>query len=172
MQGKGLTREQGAMIPASNVQNLMLKEEILEAAEAGKFTIIAAKTIDEGIEFLTGVPAGNGRLTGRLRKGRSITLSTRGWKRWQIQSGSSRSSTIIFRLPCLENEVRYHTFLSHLPVLMYDDWLAQELSSRFSPAFFEGLFNFVIRSCPDSCDGIRKSIAVFTPEFTFKIKQF
>ena len=36
---KGLTGQQGAMIPASNVQNLMLKEEILEAAKAGKFTI-------------------------------------------------------------------------------------------------------------------------------------
>jgi predicted ATP-dependent protease len=66
---KGLTGGQGAMIPASNVQNLMLKEEILEAAEAGKFTIVAAKTIDEGIEFLTGVPAGERQADGSFKEG-------------------------------------------------------------------------------------------------------
>ncbi|MDD1694515.1 MAG: AAA family ATPase, partial [Methanoregula sp.] len=55
---KGLTGKQGALIPASNVQDLMLNEEIVEAAEAGKFTIYPATTIDEGIEVLTGVPAG------------------------------------------------------------------------------------------------------------------
>ncbi|HUH78855.1 MAG TPA: ATP-binding protein [Methanoregula sp.] len=55
---KGLTGQQGAMIPASNVDNLMLKDEVLEAAKAGKFSIYPARTIDEGIEFLTGVPAG------------------------------------------------------------------------------------------------------------------
>jgi lon-related putative ATP-dependent protease len=66
---KGLTGEQGAMIPASNVQNLMLKEEILEAAQAGKFTIYPASTIDEGIEFLTGVPAGERQPDGSYKEG-------------------------------------------------------------------------------------------------------
>ena len=55
---KGLTGQHGAMIPASNVQNLMLKAELIEAAKMGNFTIYPARTIDEGIEFLTGVPAG------------------------------------------------------------------------------------------------------------------
>ena len=55
---KGLTGIQGAMIPASNVQNLMLKEEIVEAAKAGKFRIYPVSTIDEGIQVLTGVKAG------------------------------------------------------------------------------------------------------------------
>jgi lon-related putative ATP-dependent protease len=66
---KGLTGQQGAMIPASNVQNLMLKEEILEAAKEGKFSIYPARTIDEGIEFLTGVPAGERQPDGSYRKG-------------------------------------------------------------------------------------------------------
>jgi lon-related putative ATP-dependent protease len=66
---KGLTGQQGAMIPASNVQNLMLKEELLEAAKAGKFSIYPAKTIDEGIEFLTGVPAGERQPDGSYAKG-------------------------------------------------------------------------------------------------------
>jgi lon-related putative ATP-dependent protease len=54
----GLTGEQGVMIPESNVQNLMLKEEIVDAVKAGKFHIYSAKNIDEGIEVLTGTKAG------------------------------------------------------------------------------------------------------------------
>jgi len=66
---KGLTGKQGAMIPASNVQNLMLKEEILEAAQAGKFTIYPVTTIDEGIEVLTGVKAGTRQPDGSFPQG-------------------------------------------------------------------------------------------------------
>ncbi len=66
---KGLDGKQGAMIPASNVQNLMLKEEILEAAKAGKFRIYPVKTIDEGIEVLTGVPAGERKPDGTYPEG-------------------------------------------------------------------------------------------------------
>ncbi len=66
---RGLTGQQGAMIPASNVQNLMLKDELIEAAQAGKFSIYPARTIDEGIEFLTGVPAGERRPDGSYEEG-------------------------------------------------------------------------------------------------------
>jgi lon-related putative ATP-dependent protease len=55
---KGLTGQQGVMIPESNVQNLMLKEEVIEAVKEGKFNIFSVKTADEGIEFLTGRKAG------------------------------------------------------------------------------------------------------------------
>ncbi len=55
---KGLDGTQGVMIPASNVKNLMLKEEIVEAARAGRFHIWAVETVDEGIEVLTGAKAG------------------------------------------------------------------------------------------------------------------
>jgi predicted ATP-dependent protease len=55
---KGLTGEQGVMVPHQNVANLMLKDEIIEAVKAGKFHIYAVKTIDEGIEILTGMPMG------------------------------------------------------------------------------------------------------------------
>ncbi|MBI0583866.1 MAG: AAA family ATPase [Methanomassiliicoccus sp.] len=54
----GLTGEQGSMIPASNVRNLMLKEEVVQAIKDGKFHIWPVRTIDEGIEVLTGVEAG------------------------------------------------------------------------------------------------------------------
>ena len=55
---KGLDGEQGALIPESNVQHLMLKEEVVEAVRGGKFHIWSVKTIDEGVEILTGVQAG------------------------------------------------------------------------------------------------------------------
>jgi len=65
----GLTGQQGVMIPESNVQNLMLKEELVEAVKAGKFNIYSVKTIDEGIEFLTGTKAGERREDGTFEEG-------------------------------------------------------------------------------------------------------
>jgi lon-related putative ATP-dependent protease len=61
---KGLTGEQGVMIPASNMQNLMLKEEVVQAVKEGKFHIWPVSTIDEGISLLTGVAAGERREDG------------------------------------------------------------------------------------------------------------
>ena len=66
---KGLTGEQGVMIPDSNVQNLMLKEEVVEAVKAGKFSIWSVKTIDEGIEVLTGKKAGQKLENGAYEEG-------------------------------------------------------------------------------------------------------
>jgi len=57
------------MIPASNVQNLMLKEEVVDAVKAGKFHIYSVKTIDEGIEVLTGTKAGERRKDGAFEDG-------------------------------------------------------------------------------------------------------
>ncbi len=66
---KGLSGKQGVMIPESNVQNLMLKEEIVDAVNKGKFHIYSVKTIDEGIELLTGVKAGERRKDGTFEPG-------------------------------------------------------------------------------------------------------
>jgi predicted ATP-dependent protease len=55
---KGLTGDQGVMIPHQNVRNLMLREDVVKAVHDGQFHIYEVKTIDEGIEILTGVPAG------------------------------------------------------------------------------------------------------------------
>ncbi len=66
---KGLTGKQGIMIPYSNVQNLMLKDEVVEAIREGKFHIYPVKTIDEGIEILTGVKAGERRPDGTYEEG-------------------------------------------------------------------------------------------------------
>jgi lon-related putative ATP-dependent protease len=66
---RGFTSNQGVMIPESNVQNLMLKEEIVDAVKIGRFHIYAVKTIDEGMEMLTGVKAGGRREDGTFEDG-------------------------------------------------------------------------------------------------------
>ena len=66
---KGLTGTQGVMIPAQNVQNLMLRSDVVAAVAAGKFRILAIKTIDEGIEILTGIPAGARKADGTFEEG-------------------------------------------------------------------------------------------------------
>ena len=55
---RGLNGEQGVIIPEANVRNLMLREEVVEAVRAGMFHIYAISSIDQGIELLTGLPAG------------------------------------------------------------------------------------------------------------------
>ncbi|HXZ01836.1 MAG TPA: AAA family ATPase [Stellaceae bacterium] len=55
---RGLAGGQGVLLPAANVQHLMLRREVVDAAAAGLFSIIPYDTIDQGIELLTGVPAG------------------------------------------------------------------------------------------------------------------
>jgi lon-related putative ATP-dependent protease len=52
----GLTGKQGCIIPASNVKHLMLRADVVAAAEEGKFRVIPMETIDQGFELLTGVP--------------------------------------------------------------------------------------------------------------------
>ena len=55
---QGLTGDQGVIIPVQNVRNLHLKDEVVNAVKEGLFHIYAVSSIDEGIEILTGVPAG------------------------------------------------------------------------------------------------------------------
>jgi lon-related putative ATP-dependent protease len=68
-QAKGLTGEQGVVIPESNVRNLMLKEEVVTAVQEDKFHIWSVKTVDEGIELLTGVKAGQKKVDGTFEEG-------------------------------------------------------------------------------------------------------
>ena len=77
---RGLTGDQGVLIPASNIHHLQLNHEVIEAVEKGEFHIYPVETIDQGIELLTGMEAGtrqsdgsypeasvNGRADRRLR---------------------------------------------------------------------------------------------------------
>jgi predicted ATP-dependent protease len=55
---KGLSGRQGVLIPRTNVRNLMVKKEVVDAVRDGRFHVYAIATVEEGIELLTGVPAG------------------------------------------------------------------------------------------------------------------
>ena len=66
---RGFADSQGVVIPRSNVKNLMLKEEVVEAIKEGKFHIHPVETIDQGIEVLTGVPAGDRGADGEYPEG-------------------------------------------------------------------------------------------------------
>ncbi|MDE4097350.1 Lon protease family protein [Phaeobacter gallaeciensis] len=66
---EGLTGRQGVLIPRSNVENLMLKPEVVEAVRAGQFQIHAVSHVDEAIEQLTGLPAGLRDLHGAFEDG-------------------------------------------------------------------------------------------------------
>jgi predicted ATP-dependent protease len=66
---RGLTGEQGVVIPTSNVQHLMLRRDVVEAVEAGQFHIYPMHTVDEAIELLTGIPAGERDAEGNFPEG-------------------------------------------------------------------------------------------------------
>ena len=65
---RGLNGTHSVLIPESNVRNLMLKKEVVDAVKEGKFHIYSAKTISEGIEILTGIPAGQPKPNGGFDK--------------------------------------------------------------------------------------------------------
>ncbi len=65
---KGLNGKQGVVIPHSNVKNLMLKDAVIDAVKNKKFHIYTAKTIDDGIEILTGQRAGKKLASGKFPK--------------------------------------------------------------------------------------------------------
>ena len=55
---KGLTGTQGVIIPATNIKHLMLRWDVVHAAQSGQFNIYAVTTVDEALELLTGMEAG------------------------------------------------------------------------------------------------------------------
>jgi len=61
---RGLTGRQGVIIPQSNVPHLMLRQDVVDAAAAGTFHVHAIGTIEEGVELLTGMPAGTADAAG------------------------------------------------------------------------------------------------------------
>jgi predicted ATP-dependent protease len=74
---KGLSGTQGVVIPAQNTDDLMLKEEVLEAVRSDKFHIYAVRNIEEGIELLSGIPAGDVNEDGSYPEGSVFELVDR-----------------------------------------------------------------------------------------------
>ena len=68
-QAKGMTDSQGVLIPAQNLDNLMLSEEVVDAVRAGQFHVYPVSAVEEGIEILTGIPAGQPQEDGTYPEG-------------------------------------------------------------------------------------------------------
>lgn len=66
---RGLSGEQGVLIPAANVKHLMLRQDVVAAAKSGKFRIYAVQNVDEAIAILTGLPAGEAGADGEYPEG-------------------------------------------------------------------------------------------------------
>ncbi len=66
---RALTGEQGVLIPASNVQHLMLRDDVIAAVSAGQFKLYPIRHVDEAIELLTGLPAGERDASGEFPQG-------------------------------------------------------------------------------------------------------
>jgi len=97
---RGLTGAQGVLIPAANIKHLMLREEVVEAVAAGQFHIYPIETVDQGIEILTGIPAGERDETGNFPEGtinqrvatRLATLSDK-WRSFNAPAGEQKEGT-------------------------------------------------------------------------------
>ena len=66
---RGLTGEQGVIIPVANVQHLMLRQDVVEAVEKGQFYVYSVQVVDQAIELLTGIPAGERDEEGNFPEG-------------------------------------------------------------------------------------------------------
>jgi len=82
------------IIPHQNVKNLMLKEEVIKAVKEGSFHIYPVKTIDEGIEILTGRAAGKRKEDGSFEKGtvndlvdKELARLAKSWKDFSAGKG-------------------------------------------------------------------------------------
>ncbi|MDH7496960.1 MAG: ATP-binding protein [Syntrophomonadaceae bacterium] len=95
---KGLTGTQGVIIPRRNVNNLMLPEEIVDAVREGKFSIWAIDHVDEGIEILTGLPAGAREANGEFTPGSIHDRVNRRLAKWAELRAPAREPRVAGRV--------------------------------------------------------------------------
>jgi lon-related putative ATP-dependent protease len=103
---KGLSGTQGVVIPAQNIDDLMLKEEVLEAVRNDRFHIYAVRNIEEGIELLSGIPAGDVKEDGSYPEGSVFGMVDRKLREYNeglSKSGSGNSEKKETSSPELKN---------------------------------------------------------------------
>jgi len=91
---RGLTGEQGVVIPAANVEHLMLRDDVIAACAAGRFGVYPVRTVDEAIELLTGIPAGAPDAVGALPP---ETVNARVARRLQELAERHRGALVVAR---------------------------------------------------------------------------
>ena len=92
---RGLNGEQGVLIPAANTRNLMLRRDVVDAVAAGKFHVYPVASIDQGIELLTGMPAGEAGPDGEFPEGtvfRKVADRLRAMAEIRQQFGQQRTT--------------------------------------------------------------------------------
>ena len=83
---KGLSGDQGVVIPKSNINNLVLKEEIVQAIKAGTFQVYAVEPLNQGLEILTGMPAGEADENGEYQNGTINYAITKKLERFSLKA--------------------------------------------------------------------------------------
>lgn len=83
---RGLTGDQGIIMPHQNIKNLNLNDEVIKAVKDGMFHIYAIKNVDEGIELLTGVPAGKKNKNGEYPAGSVNYLVNEKLKKYSLST--------------------------------------------------------------------------------------
>ena len=90
---RGLSGEQGVLIPQANVCHLMLRADVVEAVRAGRFRIWAVSTVDQALELLTGHPAGAPDAQGRMAAGSANALVAARLARLAPKRGAAKAAT-------------------------------------------------------------------------------
>jgi lon-related putative ATP-dependent protease len=99
---RGLTGEQGVLIPASNVKNLMLRQDVVDAVSAGQFHIYPVETVDQGIALLTGLEAGERTPEGEYPYGTVNHLVERRLEEMGKKQIELAQATLLKGDPCLK----------------------------------------------------------------------
>ena len=87
----GLSGTQGVIIPSSNVGDLMLRHDVLDACERGQFHVYAVQTIQEALELFTGVPTGEYGVEGRYPEGTALHIATqRAYQYWSLAASQPK----------------------------------------------------------------------------------
>jgi lon-related putative ATP-dependent protease len=101
-QARGLTGEQGVIIPAANARQLMLRQEVVNAVAAGRFHLYAVGTADQALECLTGLPAGERDTSGRFPVGSfnaqieaRLAYLTDRWLEFTAEADGSRKRSLV-----------------------------------------------------------------------------
>lgn len=108
---KGFNGNQGVIIPIQNVRHLMLKDDVIRAVHAGSFHIWPVTTIDEGIEILTGVSAGQRKEDGSYPEG---TIHYRVHKRLQEMTDSVKAFGVTQNGLTVGKKAKAHTWISEI----------------------------------------------------------
>ena len=90
----GLTGTQGVIIPKSNEDDLMLKEEVIHACEKGRFNVYAVETVFEALELFTGMRAGMRDGKGRYPSGSVLDIAVRRAREYWLKAIRSPSKTL------------------------------------------------------------------------------